>query len=111
MNPGQLPRCRAPLAQLPAAPASLAASGGIFLGSEYHFDMIRPGIGLYGGHPHPGHGPNPMQAAVTLLGRVLQLRRIAAGESVGYGAVFQAQKPSLITTIALGYADGVLRAA
>jgi alanine racemase len=111
MNAVQLAKFNAALALLPPAPASLAASGGVFLGRDYHFDLVRPGIGLYGGHPHPGHGANPMQCAVQLTGTILQIQEIAAGESVGYGATFQATRPSRIATIALGYADGVLRSA
>lgn len=111
MNVQQLARFRDALARLPSAPASLAASGGVFLGKDYHFDLARPGIGLYGGHPQPGHGANPMGCAVQLAATVLQVRKIAAGESVGYGATFHAARPSTIVTIALGYADGVLRAA
>jgi alanine racemase len=111
MNAVQLSRFKAALVQLPPAPASLAASGGVFLGKEYHFDLVRPGIGLYGGHPQPGHGENPMQCAAQLTGTVLQVRELAAGDSVGYGATFHAPRPSTIATIALGYADGVLRSA
>lgn len=111
MNAMQLARFKDALARLPSAPASLAASGGVFLGKDYHFDLARPGIGLYGGHPQPGHGGNPMQCAVQLTARVLQLRDIAAGDSVGYGASFRAPSPMRIATIALGYADGVLRGA
>jgi alanine racemase len=111
MNAVQLARFKAALARLPAAPASLAASGGVFLGKDYHFDLARPGIGLYGGHPQPGHGPNPMRCAVQLAARVLQLRDIAAGDSVGYGAGFRAPAPMRVATLALGYGDGVLRSA
>jgi len=111
MNAQQLARFRDALTRLPSAPASLAASGGVFLGKDYHFDLARPGIGLYGGHPQPGHGANPMGCAVQLAATVLQVRTIAAGESVGYGATFRAARPSTIATIALGYADGVLRSA
>ena len=82
----------------------------VMLGKDYHFDLVRPGLALYGGNPQPGR-PNPVQTAVQMTGRVLQLRRIDKGESVGYGAVFRAQRPSMIATVALGYADGVLRAA
>jgi alanine racemase len=99
---------------LPPAPASLAASGGILLGPDYHFDLVRPGIGLYGGAPHTGPNtrqPNPMQPVVTLAAPILQLRQIAPGDSVGYCATFHAARPSVIATIPLGYADGVLRAA
>jgi alanine racemase len=111
MNAVQLAKFKDALAQLPPAPASLAASGGVFLGKAYHFDLARPGIGLYGGHPQPGHGANPMQCAVQLTGTVLQTRPVAAGESVGYGASFRAKQATTIATIALGYADGVLRGA
>ena len=111
MNAQQLARFRDALTRLPSAPASLAASGGVFLGKDYHFDLARPGIGLYGGHPQPGHGANPMACAVRLTARVLQVREVAPGESVGYGASFRAARPSTIATIALGYADGVLRGA
>jgi len=111
MNAVQLAKFKAALSWLPPAPASLAASGGVFLGKEYHFDLVRPGIGLYGGHPQPGHGANPMQCAVRLTGTVLQTRSIGAGDSVGYGASYQATGPCTIATIALGYADGVLRSA
>ena len=54
MNGAQLTRFRAALAMLPPAPASLAASGGAYLGPDYHFDLVRPGIGLYGGAPQEG---------------------------------------------------------
>ncbi len=111
MNARQLARFREALAGLPSAPASLAASGGVFLGRDYHFDLVRPGIGLYGGHPQCGHGANPMQCAVQLTAKVLQLRQVAAGDSVGYGATWIAARPSTLATIALGYADGVLRSA
>jgi alanine racemase len=110
MNAQQLARFRAALAMLPPAPASLAASGGVLLGPDYHFDLVRPGLALFGGNPQPAR-PSPVTAAARLTGTVLQLRRIEAGESVGYGATFRAARPSLIATVALGYADGVLRSA
>jgi alanine racemase len=115
MNPVQLARFRTALAVLPPAPASLAASGGVLLGKDYLFDLVRPGIGLYGGHPQPGvsqgkMGENPFLPAAVLTGRILQLRRIDKGESVGYGATFRAKRPALLATVALGYADGVRRA-
>ena len=110
MNGEQLSRFRAALAMLPSAPASLAASGGVLLGKAYHFDMVRPGLGLYGGNPHPGR-ENPVKAAAVLAGRMLQLRRIDSGESVGYAATFRAKRPTMLATVALGYADGIPRAA
>ena len=90
--------------------ASLAASGGILLGKDYHFDLVRPGIGLYGGAPHTGQA-NPMQQVVSLTAPILQLRSVAPGDTVGYCATFTAARPSLIATIPLGYADGVMRIA
>lgn len=108
MNRTQLSRFRAALALLPAAPASLAASGGVLLGRDYHFDLVRTGLALYGGNPQAGT-PNPMQTVAQLAGRILQLRQIAPGDTIGYGASFTATRPMTIATIALGYADGVLR--
>jgi len=109
MNRDQLERFRAALAQLPQAPASLSSSGGIVLGRDYAFDMVRPGLALYGGNPHP-HAPNPFRIAVTLAGQILQLRCVDKGECVGYGATFRAQRPSILATVGLGYADGLMRA-
>ncbi|HVW72197.1 MAG TPA: alanine racemase [Rhizomicrobium sp.] len=115
LNARQLSRFRQALAMLPPAPASLAASHGAMLGMEYHFDLVRPGIALYGANPQVREGlgapaPNLMQTVAVLTARVLQLRRIDLGESVGYGATFRAQRPTMLATIALGYADGFPRA-
>lgn len=88
-----------------AAPRSLAATGGILLGAEYHFDLTRPGIGLYGGQPHVGARP-----VVQLSLDVIQTRSVAVGEAVGYGCTWTASRPSRIATVAAGYADGLLRA-
>jgi len=110
LNREQLSRFRTALAMLPPAPASLAASAGILLGADYHFDLVRPGVGLYGANPR-GAGENPMKTVAVLIGRVLQVRRIDSGDSVGYGATFRTKKPLLVATVALGYADGIVRAA
>jgi alanine racemase len=114
LNAEQLSRFRQALAMLPPAPASLAASHGAMLGMEYHFDLVRPGIALYGANPQAREGtghaaPNLMQTVVVLGARVLQLRRIDSGEGVGYGATFHAKRPTMLATIALGYADGFPR--
>jgi len=114
MNAEQLSRFRQALAMLPPAPASLAASHGAMLGMDYHFDLVRPGVALYGANPqaHEGTGtgaPNLMQTAAVLTARILQVRRIDSGDSVGYAATFRAKRPSMIATVALGYADGVPR--
>lgn len=86
------------------APRSLAATGGILLGPEYHFDMARPGIGLYGGLPFEDAAP-----VVTLELPVIQLRELAAGETVGYGNAWTAEGPARIATVSGGYADGLIR--
>jgi alanine racemase len=109
MNRTQLDRFRAALPALPSAPASLSSSGGAMLGEDYAFDMVRPGVGLYGGNPQPS-GPNPLSTVAVLTGRILQLRRIAKGESAGYGASFIAQRPTTLATAGLGYTDGLMRA-
>jgi alanine racemase len=93
----------------PGIPASLANSSGIFLGRSAHFDMGRPGAALYGVNPTPGR-PNPMQSVVALTGRILQLRRLARDDTVGYGATWTAKRASRIAVVALGYADGLMRA-
>ena len=116
LNREQLSRFRQALAMLPPAPASLAASHGAMLGTDYHFDLVRPGVALYGANPEVREGgvggpkPNLMQTVAVLTARVLQLRRIDSGESVGYGATFRATRPMMLATIALGYADGFPRA-
>jgi alanine racemase len=117
MNAEQLSRFRQALAMLPPAPASLAASHGAMLGLDYHFDLVRPGVALYGADPQSPEGQSPqakasnlMQTVAVLTARVLQVRRIDSGESVGYAATFRAKRPSMIATVALGYADGFPRA-
>lgn len=87
------------------APRSLAATGGILLGPEYHFDVTRPGIGLYGGLPFADAHP-----AVRLSLPVIQVRDVEEGESVGYGNAWIAKRPSRVATLSSGYADGLLRA-
>lgn len=86
-------------------PRSLAATGGILLGEDYHFDMTRPGVGLYGGMPFAGAAP-----VVTLDIPVIQTRDVDAGESVGYGNTWVAERPATVATVAAGYADGLIRA-
>ncbi|MEZ5855263.1 MAG: alanine racemase [Hyphomicrobiaceae bacterium] len=109
MNARQLERFQAMRSQLPRAPASLANSGGVFLGSAYHFDLVRPGISLYGGRAFEGE-PNPMQWVVRLQARILQVRDVPQGAAIGYGATYAATHDSKVATVACGYADGFLRA-
>jgi alanine racemase len=90
--------------------SSLANSSGIFLGERAYCDLVRPGVALYGVNPTPGKA-NPMRRVVELKGRIIQVRTIDKGETVGYGAVFTAGRASRIAIIAVGYADGFLRSA
>ncbi len=108
MNRQQLDRFRAIHAGVPHLKASLANSPGIFLGPGYRFDEVRPGIALYGGNPTP-YQKNPMQPVVTLEARILQVRSIQTGETVGYSATWKAKRPTRIAIIAAGYADGIAR--
>ncbi len=108
MNAQQLSRFRATLACLPPAPASLSSSGGILLGRDYHFDLVRPGIALYGGNPQSAR-PNVFAVAARLTARILQVRRVDKGDSVGYGATFRVGRPTTLATVAVGYADGLMR--
>tara|TARA_R110000868_G_scaffold26347_2_gene101519 strand:- start:12232 stop:13347 length:1116 start_codon:yes stop_codon:yes gene_type:complete len=109
LNALQLERFAAFRAHFPHIPASFANSGGALLDQRYHFDILRPGLALYGGHPAPGVA-NPFEPAVTIEAPVLQVRTIAAGEHAGYGAIFTAPHAMRIATVATGYADGLLRA-
>jgi len=108
LNHIQLERFAAARRRLPHLPASLAASSGVFLGPQFHFDFVRPGAALYGVNPQPG-GPNPMRQIVRLKGRILQIRDVDRGEAVGYGAAHVMGSPGRIATVAVGYADGWLR--
>ncbi|PJF11114.1 alanine racemase [Pseudorhodobacter sp. MZDSW-24AT] len=85
-------------------PRSLAATGGILLGPKYHFDLTRPGIGLYGGRPYEG-----ASRVVGLSLPVIQTRIVQPGEAVGYSCTWTAEAPSMIATVSGGYADGLLR--
>lgn len=85
-------------------PRSLSATGGILLGPEYHFDLTRPGVGLYGGLPFVEASP-----VVSLSIPVIQIRDVLEGESVGYSNTWIAPRNSRVATIAAGYADGIFR--
>lgn len=92
----------------PGIPASLANTAGVLLGAAYHFDLVRPGIGLYGGNPS-GASPGPFRGAVGLYARILQVHEIDSHDSVGYGATYQATGPARIAVAGIGYADGWMR--
>ncbi len=90
--------------------SSLANSSGIFLGGTIFCDLVRPGVALYGANPTP-EKKNPMRPVIELKGRIIQVRPVNKGESVGYGATFGAARSSRIAVVAVGYADGFLRSA
>jgi len=107
-NAEQLGTFRRLAARLPAMPMSLAASFGAFLGRNYHFDLVRPGVALYGVNPTPGR-PSPMAQVVRLQGKILQVRDVDRPMTVGYGATHRVTRRGRIATVAIGYADGWFR--
>jgi alanine racemase len=109
LNEVQRRRFAAACAGLPAAPTSIANSSGIFLGAAWGSDLARAGAALYGINPTPGR-PNPMQLPLRLTARVLSVRALQPGESVGYNATWRATRPSCIAAVGVGYADGWHRA-
>ena len=109
MNRRQAEAFRAVRARLPGVPGSLANSSGIFLGDGFTHDLVRPGIALYGGNPMRNDA-NPMRAVAILEGAVMQLRKVAPGGTVGYGATWEARRESRIAILGAGYKDGVPRA-
>lgn len=107
MNVRQLRNFRAITTSFPNARFSLANSAGVCLGPAWVFDAVRPGIGLFGGRPHPDA---PGNCVVRPEARIIQLRRVTAGASVGYGATWTARRDSQIAIVHIGYADGIVRA-
>ncbi len=108
LNQTQLRRFTAVSERLPTSPVSLANSSGIFLGPDYHFDLVRPGYALYGGNPVPDRA-NPMNSVVRLSTQIVQVRELTCSETVGYGATHVVSRPTRVATIPIGYADGYLR--
>jgi alanine racemase len=107
-NSKQLARFHAISAGVTAQRRSLANSAGIVLGSEYHFDLTRPGLSLYGGHARPELA-KVIQPVVHLSAQILQIRELAAGDPVGYNATYVCGAPMRVATAAIGYADGYMR--
>jgi alanine racemase len=89
--------------------ASLSNSSGIYLGAQFQFDMVRPGAALYGINPTP-EADNPMQPVAELKARIVQIRNLEKGETVGYGGTWTARRPTKLAIVAAGYADGYFRA-
>lgn len=108
MNRRQREDFQAIAARYPGSLRSFANSGGCFLGREFAFDAVRPGICLYGGGPE-GRPDDRLRAVATLSAEMLQVRDLPAGESVGYSRGYVADGPRRIATCGAGYADGVLR--
>ena len=108
LNATQLQRFRDVAAAVPASRYSLANSAGICLGRDYSFDLVRPGIGLYGGVPRAEAQGNIRQVARTEA-QIVQRRTIRAGETSGYGATFTAEADTEAAILNIGYADGYLR--
>jgi len=110
MNARQVGRLRAAARLFPGVPVSLANSAGSFLGEAYGFDMVRPGITLYGGGPFE-RPDKRVRAVAAYEAPILQVRSVAQGETVGYGAAFEATAARRVAIVGAGYADGVLRTA
>jgi alanine racemase len=96
------------MTQFPGIPASLANSAGLMTGRDYHFQMVRPGVALYGGRAVNGR-KNPMARVVTLHVPILQVKEARTGETVGYGATQSLSRDSRLAIISHGYADGFFR--
>jgi alanine racemase len=109
LNAAQLQLFRELRSLYSGIPASLANSSGIFLGDAAYYDLARPGAALYGINPTP-RLPNPMKSVVELAGRVVQIRSVAREQTIGYGATWTARRNTRIAVVALGYANGLLRA-
>ena len=107
MNKNQLLEFNSWIKHLPSMTASFANSGGIYLGEKFHFDLVRPGLALYGSVP--GHLQNDLKNCISLYGRVLQLREVDKGQVIGYGGTYKLPKKARIATIGVGYADGYQR--
>ncbi len=106
-NQAQLKAFRKFAAHLPPIPMSLANTGGIFLGKKYHFKMVRPGIGLYGGRASRLKAADKIRPVAELHAPILQIKTIKAGEVLGYDGTYQAKKDMKIAIASAGYADGL----
>src|SRR6266702_2109131 len=110
LNAKQLTAFREIASVFSGVPASLANSSGVFLGPQFQFDLVRPGCALYGINPTP-EADNPMQPVVDLKARIVRIRNVERGDSVGYGGTWTARRPTRLAIVSAGYADGYFRAA
>ena len=109
LNARQLAAFREIASLFSGVPASLSNSSGVFLGAPFQFDLVRPGAAVYGINPTP-EADNPMQPVVELKARIVQIRNVEKGETVGYGGTWTARRPTRLAIISIGYADGYFRA-
>ncbi len=110
MNAEQFARFQTIMMHFPNANFSMCNSGGVFLSSDYHLDMVRPGIALYGGHPSDFVAENPMNPVVSLNVPVLQIHGVKEGETAGYNSTHRFNKNGNVAVMSIGYADGLFRA-
>jgi alanine racemase len=110
LNAKQLAAFREIASLFTGVPASLSNSSGIFLSPQFQFDLVRPGAALYGINPTP-EADNPMQPVVDLKARIVQIRNVERGDSVGYSGTWTARRPTRLAIVSAGYADGYFRAA
>ena len=108
LNKKQLLKFKTIKSHFPESLHSLANSAGILLGKNYHFDMVRPGISLYGGHCKKNEKKIYHQV-VSLKAKLIQVRNINKGDTIGYGATYKAKMNMKIGTLGFGYADGFNR--
>lgn len=108
MNHVQLCRFKALLEKLPKRVTSLANTSGVFLGSDCHFDMVRPGYGLYGGNPIAG-AENPMKPVLYVEAPLMQIKAIEPGETIGYNGTYVAKTQMRLGVVSYGYGDGLFR--
>jgi alanine racemase len=108
MNARQLDRFREVAAEVPANRYAIANSAGICLGREFSFDLVRPGLSLYGGIPRR-EAEGKIRQVARVEAEIVQRRTIRAGETCGYGATFTAPVDTEVAVINIGYADGYLR--
>jgi len=109
-NAKQLTAFREIASLFSGVPASLSNSSGIYLGPQFQFDLVRPGAALYGVNPTP-EADNPMKPVVELKARIVQIRNVERGETVGYGGTWTARRLTRLAIVSAGYADGYFRAA
>lgn len=108
-NKEQLEKFNSLARLFPNSKKSFANSGGIFLGKDYHFDLVRPGIALYGANPSPHSAQHVIKNPVKLTAPIIQLKSLKPGEYVGYNRTYKAGEETIVATVPVGYADGYFR--